>query len=116
LTALVRQLLDAERKRGLDGRGAPADPDRLAARVGGRARRAGVFSLRPVSNATGVVLHTTLGRALGSCLAWERLGAGGRAYATPGGAVGPACARAGRRTGRTFTTTRRRSGRTRRSS
>src|SRR2546428_6364095 len=75
LTALVRQLLDAERKRVLDGRGAPADPDTLAARVVERARRAGVFSLRPVINATGVVLHTNLGRALVSSLALERLAA-----------------------------------------
>ena len=80
LTALVRQLLDAERKRVLDGRGAPADPDTLAARVVERARRAGVFSLRPVINATGVVLHTNLGRALVSSLALERLAAVGAAY------------------------------------
>src|SRR2546425_1128089 len=62
------------------GGAAPADPDTLAARVVERARRAGVFSLRPVINATGVVLHTNLGRALVSSLALERLAAVGAAY------------------------------------
>src|SRR2546428_148413 len=66
--------------RGRAGRAPPADPDTLAARVVERARRAGVFSLRPVINATGVVLHTNLGRALVSSLALERLAAVGAAY------------------------------------
>jgi len=65
----------------LDGRGAPAGADALAARAIERAQRAGVFSLRPVINATGVVLHTNLGRALMSPLALERLTAVGAAYA-----------------------------------
>ena len=81
LTALVRELLAAERRRVLDGRGAPAGADALAARAIERAQRAGVFSLRPVINATGVVLHTNLGRALMSPLALERLTAVGAAYA-----------------------------------
>jgi len=80
LTALVRELLDAERKRVLDGHGTPAGADALAARAVERAQRAGVFSLRPVLNATGVVLHTNLGRALMSPLALERLTAVGAAY------------------------------------
>ena len=81
LTALVRELLAAERRRVLDGRGAPAGADALAARAIERAQRAGVFSLRPVINATGVVIHTNLGRALMSPLALERLTAVGAAYA-----------------------------------
>jgi L-seryl-tRNA(Ser) seleniumtransferase len=80
LTALVREVLDGERKRVLDGRGAPAGADALVARVIERAQRAGVFSLRPVINAQGVVLHTNLGRALVSSLALERLAAVGAAY------------------------------------
>ena len=43
-------------------------------------RRAGVFSLRPVINAQGVVLHTNLGRAVLSPLALERVAAVGAAY------------------------------------
>jgi L-seryl-tRNA(Ser) seleniumtransferase len=80
LTALVRETLDRERARVRDERAAPADAEALAARVVERARRAGAFSLRPVVNAQGVVLHTNLGRAIVSPLALERLAAVGGAY------------------------------------
>jgi L-seryl-tRNA(Ser) seleniumtransferase len=80
LTALVREILDRERARVRDERAAPADAEALAARVVERARRAGAFSLRPVVNAQGVVLHTNLGRAIVSPLALERLVAVGGAY------------------------------------
>ncbi len=73
LTALVRETLEAERRHVLETRGAPAAAETLAARVVELTQRAGVFSLRPVINATGVVLHTNLGRALASPLAIERL-------------------------------------------
>jgi L-seryl-tRNA(Ser) seleniumtransferase len=80
LTALIRETLDRERARVRDERTAPADTEALAARVVERARRAGAFSLRPVVNAQGVVLHTNLGRAIMSPLALERLAAVGGAY------------------------------------
>ena len=80
LTALVREALEQERARVLAERAAPAPAEMLAARVVERARRAGAFSLRPVINAQGVVLHTNLGRALMSPLALERLGAVAAAY------------------------------------
>ncbi len=80
LTALVRETLEAERRRVLEGRGAPAGAETLATRVVECAQRAGLFSLRPIINATGVVLHTNLGRALLSPLALERLGAVAAAY------------------------------------
>ncbi|MBI4593319.1 MAG: L-seryl-tRNA(Sec) selenium transferase [Candidatus Rokubacteria bacterium] len=80
LTATVREVLDAERRRVLAGAPAPADADALAAGVLAVVARTGAFSLRPVVNATGVVLHTNLGRALLSPLALERLARVGAQY------------------------------------
>jgi L-seryl-tRNA(Ser) seleniumtransferase len=80
LTATVREVLDQERRRVLATANAPLDADALAACVVDATRRAGVFSLRTVINATGVVLHTNLGRALLSPLAVERLAAVSDAY------------------------------------
>ncbi len=81
----VREVLAAERGRLLEGvkrAGAvsPLDADALARRVVAEASRAGAFSLAPIINATGVVLHTNLGRALLSPLALERLRRVGSAY------------------------------------
>jgi L-seryl-tRNA(Ser) seleniumtransferase len=81
LTAAVRDAVDGERRRvqaGADGGGDPAE--RLAAQVVAALSSAGVFSLRPVVNATGVVLHTNLGRALMSDLALSRVTTVARAY------------------------------------
>jgi len=80
LTALVRDALDQERARVLQDHAAPVEAETLAARVVERARQAGPFSLRPVINAQGVVLHTNLGRALMSPLALERLQAVATSY------------------------------------
>ncbi len=52
----------------------PETPAPSRARCGPGLTRAGAFSLTRVINATGVVLHTNLGRALLSSLALERLG------------------------------------------
>jgi L-seryl-tRNA(Ser) seleniumtransferase len=73
LTATVRETLDAERRRVVQQGSPPADVETLAARVRAATQQAGLFSLRPVINATGVVLHTNLGRALLSDLARERV-------------------------------------------
>jgi L-seryl-tRNA(Ser) seleniumtransferase len=80
LTATVRDVLDSERRRAAAGGAPPADRQALAARVSDTLRQ-GAFSLRRVINATGVVLHTNLGRALLSRLARERLDLVAGAYA-----------------------------------
>jgi L-seryl-tRNA(Ser) seleniumtransferase len=81
LTAAAREALAAERKRVLEQHAVPADVGTLAAQVLARTREAGPFSLRQVVNATGVVLHTNLGRALLSPLALERVTAVAAGYA-----------------------------------
>jgi L-seryl-tRNA(Ser) seleniumtransferase len=80
LTALAREALAQERARVLGEHAAPVAAEALAARVVERARLDGPFSLRPVINAQGVVLHTNLGRALMSTLALERLQAVATSY------------------------------------
>jgi L-seryl-tRNA(Ser) seleniumtransferase len=72
---VVREVLHAERRRVLELGGAAgvADADTLGHRVVSQLSERGAFSLAPIINATGVVLHTNLGRALLSELAQERL-------------------------------------------
>lgn len=73
LAAAVREVLAAERRRLLEAGGPAADAEALGRRAAARLTERGLFSLAPVINATGVVLHTNLGRALLSPLAQERL-------------------------------------------
>jgi len=80
LTALVRESLVAERARVLGGADAAATAEALAAGVVDTLTRGGRFSLRPVINAQGVILHTNLGRALLSPQALERVAAVAVAY------------------------------------
>ena len=80
LTATVRETLDAERRRVVRDGSPPADADTLASRVLATTQQTGAFSLRPVINATGVVLHTNLGRALLSDAARDRIAAVAAAY------------------------------------
>jgi L-seryl-tRNA(Ser) seleniumtransferase len=83
----VREALAHERQRLLAGAGDPGasppvarDAAEIAREVVAGLGRAGAFSLTRVINATGVVLHTNLGRALLSPLAQERLQAVAAGY------------------------------------
>src|SRR5262249_54571910 len=77
----IRAVLDGERRRLLAGPdAAPAEAEALARRVAAELSGRGAFSLDPVVNATGVVLHTNLGRALLSPLARERVARMAAAY------------------------------------
>ena len=60
--AAAREAIDAARQAALDGGPIPSEEE-LAVAAAGRLRRLMQPSLRPVINATGVVLHTNLGRA-----------------------------------------------------
>src|SRR5438094_883481 len=80
LTALVRDVLDAERRRIMSEDAEPLDAAAVGERVLEQIGRQGTFSLKPVINATGVVLHTNLGRAPLSALALERIGSVAEGY------------------------------------
>ncbi|MGH7277561.1 MAG: L-seryl-tRNA(Sec) selenium transferase, partial [Candidatus Rokuibacteriota bacterium] len=80
LTAIVRDVLDQTRRQLRAGDGGAPEAAVLVGRIVERAGGGHGFSLRPIVNATGVVLHTNLGRALLSPLALERLAAVAGAY------------------------------------
>jgi L-seryl-tRNA(Ser) seleniumtransferase len=61
--AAARAEIDAARARILAGDGDQPDPDRLRQRAEATARALAAGTLAPVINATGVILHTNLGRA-----------------------------------------------------
>ncbi|HUF94400.1 MAG TPA: L-seryl-tRNA(Sec) selenium transferase [Candidatus Limnocylindria bacterium] len=80
LTAAAREVLAAARARVTESGDDVPGVAVLVARVAAGLHRSGAFSLRPVINAQGVVLHTNLGRALLSPLALARVAAVGGAY------------------------------------
>ena len=80
LTVMAREALDTERRRLRAQPEGAVDGEALVGTILAAVRRGGLFSLRPVINATGVVLHTNLGRALLSAQALERVAAVGAAY------------------------------------
>src|SRR3972149_5270144 len=62
VTEVVRQALETARAAGAEGRPPPSE-DQLVESVLGLAEALFRPSLRPVINATGVIIHTNLGRA-----------------------------------------------------
>ena len=72
MTRMARLALDAARARIVDGASCPT-LDELAEDVAARARASLQARARPVINATGVVIHTNLGRAPLSAAAVEAL-------------------------------------------
>jgi len=62
----IREELDETRKQILQAPGSLStmDPPELARSIAQRADRLAAFTLRPVVNATGIVIHTNLGRSL----------------------------------------------------
>ena len=62
----VREVLDETRKLILQSPGSfsAIDPEELARSIAQRADRLAAFTLRPVVNATGIVIHTNLGRSI----------------------------------------------------
>ncbi len=76
VVAAVRATLEAARR----GRGDP--PEDWAQEIHERLRRDTARSLRPVLNATGVVLHTNLGRAPLAPAAWEAMRSVAESYST----------------------------------
>jgi L-seryl-tRNA(Ser) seleniumtransferase len=80
LTATVRETLAGERRRVVEQGPPAADVEALAGRVRAAMQQAGLFSLRPVINATGVIVHTNLGRAPLAEAAIDRMSAVARGY------------------------------------
>jgi len=78
--AAARSEIDAARERILAGDGDQPDPDRLRQRAEATARILAAGTLAPVINATGVILHTNLGRAPLASAAAAAAAAIGEAY------------------------------------
>src|SRR5204862_6939548 len=78
--AAARSEIDAARERILAGDGDQPDPDRLRQRAEATARTLAAGTLAPVINATGVILHTNLGRAPLASAAAAAAAAIGEAY------------------------------------
>lgn len=59
----IREIIELTRKEIISGRSTKVDMDGIVCAIEGRIAERSSFSLRPVINATGIVIHTNLGRS-----------------------------------------------------
>ena len=78
----IREVLSEAREKIIDARTADTSAEALSAAISGRIQKLSTFSLLPVINATGIVLHTNLGRAVLSEKALNNVIAVSKGYST----------------------------------
>lgn len=71
----VREIIDAKRKEILEGMEPDVSIDAMATDIEGIIKKHSAYKLKPLINATGVVIHTNLGRAILSERAMENVAA-----------------------------------------
>ena len=69
----IRETIDARRKEIIDGNDPDVSIDALSGDIGSAIRRLSAYKLKPLINATGVVIHTNLGRSVLSDKAIENV-------------------------------------------
>jgi len=69
----IRETIDARRKEIIDGNDPEVSIDALSGDIGSAIRRLSAYKLKPLINATGVVIHTNLGRSVLSDKAIENV-------------------------------------------
>ena len=78
----IREVLSEAREKIIDARTADTSAEALSAAISRRIQKLSAFSLLPVINATGIVLHTNLGRAVLSEKALNNVIAVSKGYST----------------------------------
>ncbi len=76
----IRETIDLKRKELLDGADPDISIDAIAADIENTIRRHSAFRLRPLINASGVVIHTNLGRSILSDKVLDNIAATARSY------------------------------------
>ena len=76
----IRETIDSKRKEMLDGADPDISIDAIAAEIEKNIIRHSEYKLRPLINASGVVIHTNLGRSILSDKALENIVSTARSY------------------------------------